>query len=121
MEAPKVINARLERVVSAWQTLAPTKSFGGMTLAQFKTAVQPSFDARATVAILEDQLLAAQNGRDNADKASLDKVQLVINGVIGDPAHGPDSDLYEAMGYIRKSERQTGLTRKGNTPATPAA
>jgi hypothetical protein len=28
-----------------------------------------------------------------------------------DPAFGPDSALYEAMGYVRKS----GLTRKGKT------
>jgi hypothetical protein len=26
-----------------------------------------------------------------------------------------DSDLYDAMGYIRKSARKTGLTRKGNS------
>ena len=120
MPGPGAINDRLEQVVNAWQTLAPTQSFGGMTLAQFKTAIQPSLDTRASIASLENQLLAAQNARDDADKVSLDKVQLVINGVIGDPAHGPDSDLYEAMGYVRKSERQTGLTRKGNAPAATA-
>jgi hypothetical protein len=36
-------------------------------------------------------------------------MQLVVNGVVSDLAFGPDSDLYEAMGYVRKS----GLTRKG--------
>jgi hypothetical protein len=35
--------------------------------------------------------------------------------VTGDPAFGPDSSLYEAMGYVRKSERKSGLTRKGKT------
>lgn len=120
MSGPKAVNERLEQIVRAWQTLTPTESFGGMTLAQFKTAIQPSVDAHATIASLEAQLLAAQNARDNANKASLDKVQLVINGVIGNPDHGPDSDLYEAMGYIRKSERQTGLTRKASAPATSA-
>jgi hypothetical protein len=25
-------------------------------------------------------------------------------------AYGPDSDLYGAMGYVRKSQRQSGLT-----------
>jgi hypothetical protein len=35
--------------------------------------------------------------------------------VLGDPAYGPDSALYEALGYVRKSERKSGLTRKGKT------
>jgi hypothetical protein len=39
--------------------------------------------------------------------------QLVTNGVLGDPEAGPDSDLYEAMGYVRTSARKSGLTRKG--------
>ena len=47
---------------------------------------------------------------------NLDKV-LVVYGVMGNPAYGPDSDLYEAMGYVRKSERKTGLTRKKKTDA----
>jgi hypothetical protein len=38
----------------------------------------------------------------------LNTVQLVVNGVVSDPNYGPDSDLYESMGYVRKS----GLTRK---------
>lgn len=29
-----------------------------------------------------------------------------------------DNALYEAMGYRRKSERKSGLTRKRNTPPT---
>ena len=120
MDAPKLIYERLERIIDAWQTLAPAKSFGGMTLAQFKTAIQPSLDARASITTLEAQLLAAQNARDDADKTSQDKVQLVINGVIGDPECGPDSDLYEAMGYVRKSERQSGLTHKATASAATA-
>ena len=39
-------------------------------------------------------------------------MQLVVNGVVGDPTEGPDGDLYEAMGYVRASQRHTGLTRK---------
>ena len=36
----------------------------------------------------------------------------VINGILADPDEGPDSPLYEAIGYTRRSERKTGLTRK---------
>jgi hypothetical protein len=31
-------------------------------------------------------------------------------------AYGPDSDLYGAMEYIRRSQRQSGLTQKSNVP-----
>ena len=30
---------------------------------------------------------------------------------------GTDSDLYGAMGYVRKSQRQSGLTQKSNAAA----
>ena len=41
---------------------------------------------------------------------------LVVNGVVGDPAYGDDSPLYGAMGFVRKSERKSGLTKKKKTP-----
>jgi hypothetical protein len=40
---------------------------------------------------------------------------LVVNSVVGDVDFGPDSSLPEAMGYVRESERKTGLTRKKKT------
>ena len=33
-----------------------------------------------------------------------------------DPTEGDDSALYKAMGYVRKSDRKSGLTRKKNEP-----
>lgn len=108
---PKQIKEKLERMVRAWETLAADKTFGGQTLAQFKAAIQASSDRRADVSRLETELEAAQVARDLADAESMRHVQLVVNGVIGDPTEGPDSDLYEAMGYIRKSARKSGLKR----------
>lgn len=116
---PKGNEQKIQRMLNAWETLAPDKTFGGMTLAQFRTAVQPSQAARERIEDLEDQLKQAITDRDRADDDSLAKAQLVINGVVGDPTEGPDSALYEAMGYTRKSERKSGLTRKRNTPTTP--
>jgi len=55
----------------------------------------------------------AINDRDSADATFLAKAQLVVNGVLADPTEGPDSSLYEAMGYTRKSERKSGLHRGG--------
>jgi hypothetical protein len=117
MPAPKQNKDKLDKMINAWEALAPEKSFGGMTLAQFKTAVQPSYDAREAISTLENQLLSKQADRDNADETSMEKAQLVVNGVIGDPTEGPDSDLYEAFGYKRASQRKSGLTRKSRKSA----
>src|SRR5579885_867954 len=112
MSQPKTTLEKLNNIIRAWETLAPDKSFGGMTLAQFKEKVKPSFDARDELQALESQVQAKQVARDNADAQSLHLVQLVVNGVVGDPEEGPDSDLYASFGYTRTSDRKTGLTRK---------
>lgn len=113
---PKENELKMRRILSAWETLAPDKSFGGMTLAQFQAAVQPALDARQQIDDLQDQLKQAFANRDRADDEVLVKAQLVVNGVLADPTEGPDSALYEAFGYTPKRERKSGLTRKRNKP-----
>lgn len=117
--APKEIELKIQRMLNAWETLAPGKSFGGMTFAQFQAAAQPAQAAREQIDELEDQLTQAIASREAADEAFLVKAQLVVNGVLADPTEGADSALYEAMGYTRKSERKSGLTRKSKKPPTP--
>lgn len=114
-------DARAQTVASAWEALRADKSFAGMTLTQFKNKVKASFDARTSIVNLQNQLTAAQNARDDADKETLKAVSLVVNSVKGDPEEGEDGELYEAMGYIRKSERKSGLSRKGQQPKPAAA
>ena len=95
--------------------------FSGMSLRQFQDAVKPSFDARESISTKEDEMTALINQRNDADEASLQKCSQVVSAVKGDPNFGEDSDLYETMGYVRKSERKSGLTRKGGAaPAPPA-
>lgn len=118
--SPNKIEARLNNFLSAWETLRPAKTFAGLTFEQFQAKLQPSFSARASIVTLENQILAAQNQRDDADKSSLATIALVVNAVKGDPEEGDDGELYEAMGYVRKSERKSGLTR-GKTAPAPAA
>jgi hypothetical protein len=113
------IEAKLQQILTAWRNHAPQTSFGAMTLEEFQSIVQASFDARARIKKLQEELRTEQNRRDDADKASLSKAQQVVNSVIGDINFGPDSDLYEAMGYVRKSERKTGLTRKQKQQPAP--
>jgi hypothetical protein len=109
---PKEVKERLDRIINGWETLAPTKSFGGLTVTQFKAAVQPSYTVRQEILALDEQLNAKQAQRDSVDEDSMDSAELVVNGVIGDPTEGPDSALYESFGYVRKSEKKSGLTHK---------
>lgn len=113
---PEGFKAKLDKVIKAWGDKAPKASFGGMTYTDFQTAVKPSYDARVKIDQGEQMIQDGTNEREDADVVSNDKLLLVVNAVKGDPAYGEDSDLYEGMGYIRKSERKSGLTRKKNTP-----
>jgi hypothetical protein len=117
---PKDNGEKIAAVLKAWKDLRPTKTFAGMTLAQFTTKVQPSLDARDAIDTLDNQLIAAADQRDTADVESMKQINFVVNAVKGDPTEGEDGELYEAMGYVRKSERATGKTNKTKAAAKPA-
>ncbi len=114
MSQPKDTLERIQIFLRAWETIRPDKSFGGMTFAQFKAGVKNSLDIREELSVLESQTQSKKIERDASDKNSNRLMQLVVNGVVGDPEEGPDGELYEALGYTRKSVRKTGLTRKKN-------
>ena len=57
-----------------------------------------------------------QMKRDNEDVSTMKMCERIKNGVVADPDFGDDSALYEALGYIKKSNRKSGLTRKKNEP-----
>jgi hypothetical protein len=118
--SPKDNQSKIETVRNAWKTLAPDKTFGGMTFAQFETATAPSFTTRQQLEDLDDQRTQLLTARGDADEVSLAKVSLVVNGVRADPNFGDDSGLIEAMGYTRTSERKSGLTRKAGSSKPPA-
>ena len=119
--SPKDNLDRINTVTKAWETLRPTKSFAGLTLAQFKAKVKPSLDGRTNVATLEHQMTAALDERDDADNDSLEVIKLVVSAVKGDPAETAKGELYEAMGFVRESERLSGLTRKKGAVAAAQA
>lgn len=109
---PKKALEDLERVEDALTELAPNEKFGDILLADYKAQVQESRDVRQELVDLEVKTTNTTNKRDTTDTKGLKMRELIVNGVIGNPAYGPDSSLYEAMGFIRKSERKSGLTRK---------
>ncbi|MBX7172035.1 MAG: hypothetical protein K1X72_13815 [Pyrinomonadaceae bacterium] len=110
--SPKKAMEKLETILNAFEHIAPNDTFGGQTSAQFAADVQASRDVRAEIDDMESKLADLKVKRDNIDAGNLKKAELIVNGVVGDPNYGPDSSLYEEMGYIRKSNRKSGLTRK---------
>lgn len=113
--SPKTTMEKVEKITNAWRTLALDKTFAGLTLAQFEAATAPSREARRRIEDLNNQLTQAITDRDTADDTSDARVQQVVAGVLADPTEGPDSALYEAFGYTRKSERKPA-GRKRNPP-----
>lgn len=110
--APNVIEEKYEKAITAWETLAADKSFGGMTLAEFKAIVAPSIEARQRIRTLDAQMTDAIKDREEGDRATADALELVVNGVRADKTvGGADGALYKEMGYIPKSERKP-RTRK---------
>lgn len=103
---------RLTTIVNAWARLRPTKSFAGMTLEEFTLALAPSTEARARLAQATKQAAEAKVDRANADRLTSVVLDRVVAGVVADPTEGYNSALYAAMGYVRKSERGSGLTRR---------
>jgi len=112
MSGPTQNQLRMQQILNAWKTLAPGKSFGGITLAEFQALAKPAQDAVALLEELDDRRTELLNQRDDAYAAFFAQVELVVNGVRADPTEGLNSALYEAMGYTRKSERKSGLTKK---------
>jgi hypothetical protein len=110
---------KVDEVVMAWEQLAPSATFAGMTLAEFRTAVDPSKAERIRTAELEAELSGAAGRRALADLNTNEKLKLVVAAVKGDPTHGENSALYRAMGYIPLGERASGLTRKVAAEVAP--
>ena len=111
-------NERLDTIIEAWTSLRPTKSFAGMTLAEFKLAVASSFEARARLAHANQNAGEALIDRDNADRLTMPVLDRVVAAVVADEIEGYNGALYAAMGYVRKSDRSTGLTRRATADAT---
>lgn len=112
---------RIQTFLAAWRELVPNATFAGMTLAEFEVAVSAPLILRAEIMAFEKQLEGKKAARSDADLAANEVLDLVVNSVRGTPGFGQDSALYRALGYVRKSERKSGLTRKPAKPTVNAS
>lgn len=110
----KKIRDRVTKMNDAWKEGAPTVSFGNIVQGDFSAKITAAEAKEQLIADLQAQIDIEKDERDDLYRDLDDDSDLVANGVRGDANFGPDSPLYGAMGFVRKSERASGLTRKKN-------
>jgi len=108
----RLIVNRIKVIRAAWRDIAPDAKFAGMTLAEFEAATEPPLKLRADMIDQHAKLKGMKASQADVDQAASDLSDLVVNSVRGTPEYGQDSPLYSAFGYVRKSDRKSGLTRK---------
>jgi len=96
----------------AWFEGAKGVDFNGITQAAFLADITAAAADDAAVADLEAELKMKREVRDDQYIALNENRSKVGLGVAGSAAYGNDSPLYGAMGFVRKSDRSSGLTRK---------
>ena len=108
---------RLTNAVNTWRSLRPLKKFLGLTVDEFEAELKPCFDTRDEIADLDKKLTGARNRRDEADVEGLELASRLVNAIKSDATEGEDSELLEAMGYVIKSKRKSGLHRTAEQPS----
>lgn len=112
----KRVKEQCGTMYDAWFEGAKTVDFNGIAMAAFKTDIDAGAAADDEIEMLEAQLKLKREARDDM-YAGLDEKRVKVGqGVAGNPDFGDDSPLYGAMGFVRKSERKFGLTKKKKTP-----
>ena len=111
---------KAEDFLLAWREIAPDATFGGKTLADFEAANVPFREAVGKVEALTIRRSAAIKARDQEEDVLKDLLILIAHGVRSAPAHGEDSPLCRAMGFVPKSERASGLIRPPASEETAA-
>jgi hypothetical protein len=100
------LSAQFDVAIRAWEALAPETTFHGLSLEQFRSAARPARSVRTEIEGLRRRLRLAIHRRDAADERVMQLMLGVVESVKGTPGYGPDSVLYAAMGYVRKSARR---------------
>jgi hypothetical protein len=115
--SPKENEEKMLKVLNAWKTLAPAKSFAGISLEDFELQINKSLVPRQRLNTLKGEKMQQMTLRELENSTTMNDILSIVAGVIADPTEGANSALYEATGYIRKDVRKSGLTRKKVHPA----
>lgn len=108
----KEVKAQCNHMNDAWVEGAPNVEFNGISQTDFAAAIADAAQDDQEIADMEAKLQMRRDVRDGKYFAINQQRSRVGQGVAGNPAYGDDSPLYGAMGFVRKSVRASGLTRK---------
>lgn len=108
----KTVKEKCNTMNDAWFEGAKSTIFNGIAQGDFQAAIEAAAADDAAIADLEAEIRMKRDVRDDKYKALDQQRSKVGQGVAGDPNFGNDSPLYGAMGFVRKSEKKSGLTRK---------
>lgn len=114
----KQIRERVTKMNNAWAQGAPAVVFSGITQAAFQAEITGAADDDQEIADLEAQLKLKKTARDEGYKRINNTSNKVRDGVEGHADFGPNHPIYETMGFVRTSDRKSGLTRKKTGPTT---
>ena len=112
----KEIMEKSTQMNDAWLEGAPTVDFGGVTQTELNDEIKDIEKDKSEESELKAKLNMVQD-RIETKAVNLNAKRVRVgNGVRADPGYGTDSPLYGAMGFVRDSDRASGLTRKTKTP-----
>jgi hypothetical protein len=112
----KQIRDRVTKMNNAWAQGAANVTFGGLTQSGFQTDIAGAAADEQAIADMEAQVKIRKAALDSRFKKLNDDSIKIRDGVEGHEDFGPDHPMYEAMGFVRASERKSGLTRKKQAP-----
>jgi hypothetical protein len=110
----KEIREQCEKM-SAGLAQAPSVEFNGYTKSDLDTDLAEAANLDMEIAQEEAALKAKKDRRDNKYRGAATKRVKIGKGIAGHKEYGEDSELYGACGFIRKSERKSGLHRGKKT------
>lgn len=111
--AVKRIKEKVLKILNAWlEGASSIMEFRNTKRVDFETRIGEAQALEDEIADLKAQVSIKEDQRDDIYRQlDIDAVDI-RKGVEGHKDYGDDSPLYGSMGFVRKSERKSGLTRK---------
>lgn len=108
----KTVKEKCNVMNDAWAEGSASVHFNGITQSEFLADIEAAAANDSAIADLEAEIKLKRELRNDQYVALDQKRTKIGQGVVGNPDYGDNSPLYGAMGFIRKSDRATGLRRK---------
>jgi len=109
----KRIKEKINTIKNAWNEGAPdVEEFRNTKKTTFASDITAAQAVEDEIADLKAQLKMKEDDRDDRYAKLEDDAIDIAEGVRGHKDYGRDSALYGAMGFVRQSEKKSGLTHK---------